>query len=197
MRIWNSKNGGKDTYLIATPAPSPSSLHLERQPHYLFMTTLYWTAFHSQTRFKEQAIIVVIALVEVEAVLSLHEPLLRQRDDFPRRRRRNIPIDLLHEEIIEWEHGEDRERGRGGDGRCHCTPFGKTTRWRAEHALARRAAWARSLTTMEWLEWLVVDNVERVLARFGRGNLSPSSSFAVFTCAISGICMTRARRDLK
>ncbi len=159
------------------------------------MTTLYWTTFHTQTRFKEQGIIVVIALVEVEELLSLHEPLFRQRHDFPGRRR-NIPIDLLHEEIIKWETW--RGSGAGERGRWTAPlKFGKMTRWRAGHELVRRAARARSLTTMEWPEWLMVDNVERVLARFGRGNLSSSSSFAVFTCAISGICMTRARRDLK
>ncbi|PBK79563.1 hypothetical protein ARMGADRAFT_1092884 [Armillaria gallica] len=88
---------------------------------------------------------------------------------------------------LNWTHGEDQERERGDseeEGRRHCTPFGKTTRWGAGHALARRAAHARSLTTMEWPECLIVDDVERVLARLERGNLSSSSSFAAFTCAV-------------
>ncbi len=62
--------------------------------------------------------------------------------------------------------------GNEGEGRRHFTPFGKTTRWRVGHPLARRAARARSPTTMELPEWLIVDDVERVLARFGRENLS-------------------------
>ncbi len=43
----------------------------------------------------------------------------------------------------------------------------------------------------------MVDDVEHVLARFGRGNLSSSSSFNVFTSAVSGLCMARTRIDLK
>ncbi len=94
-------------------------------------------------------------------------------------------------------HGEGRERGREEDGRHHCTPFEKTMLWRAWQASARWAAQARSLTTIEWSEWPMVDNVERVLARFGSESLSSSSSFAVFTCAIPGLRMTRIWRDLK
>ncbi len=53
-------------------------------------------------------------------------------------------------------HGEDQELRREGDGQCHCTPFEKTVHWRVGYALARRAAWARSSTTMEWPEWHVL-----------------------------------------
>ncbi len=52
-------------------------------------------------------------------------------------------------------HGEDLEQGRNGsegDGRCQCTPFGRTMCWSTRHALASRAACARSLMTMEWGE---------------------------------------------
>ncbi len=54
----------------------------------------------------------------------------------------------------------------------------------------------RSLMTMEWPEWLMVDDVEHVETRFGRGNFSSSSSLAVFTCAVPGTRMTKTRRDL-
>ncbi len=90
--------------------------------------------------------------------------------------------------------------GRGGSdggGWRHWIPFGKMIRFRAGHALARRAARARSLRTMEGLEWLMMDDVERFLARFRSGNLSSSSSFAVFTCAVPSIRMTSTRRNLK
>ncbi len=94
------------------------------------------------------------------------------------------------------------ERGRGGskgDGQRHCTTFGKTTCWRAGHALARRAARARSLTTIEydWPEWLMVDHVERVWHVSGRGNPSLMSSFAAFTCAVAGLRMAKTVRDWK
>ncbi len=71
----------------------------------LFLTTLHRTTMPTRARFKEQGVVVVAAVVEVETLFYLHEPLLCQRDDFPRRLRgrNNIASDLLHEEIIELE----------------------------------------------------------------------------------------------
>ncbi len=88
---------------------------------------------------------------------------------------------------------------RGGDGRHHCTPFGKMTHWSAGHALARPAAQACLLKMMEWLEWLMsmMDIVECVLVHFERGGLRSNSPFTVFTCAVSGLHMIRTWRDLK
>ncbi|PBK62048.1 hypothetical protein ARMSODRAFT_981034 [Armillaria solidipes] len=64
----------------------------------------------ARTRFEKQRVVVVIAVIEVETLFFLHEPLLRQRDDFPRRQRRNnIMSDLLHEEIVEWETWQEWE----------------------------------------------------------------------------------------
>lgn len=63
------------------------------------------------------------------------------------------------------ESGEEEVEG---EQRHRCSQFGKTTRWRAGHALARRAACDRSLATIEWLEWLIVDNVESMRERILR-----------------------------
>ncbi len=58
---------------------------------YLFLATLHLTTLPSQTQIKEQEVIVIVTVAEDEALLSLHEPLLRQRDDFLwRQRRKNI-----------------------------------------------------------------------------------------------------------
>ncbi len=68
------------------------------------MSMLDRTTLPARTRFEKQEV-VVIAIIEVETLFSLHEPLLRQRDNFLRRQRRrdNIAIDLLQEEFVEWE----------------------------------------------------------------------------------------------
>ncbi len=79
-----------------------STMNINLNP---FMTALHRTTLPSHTLFEEQRVIVVgIAIVEVQALLSLHEPLFHQRDEVPQRRRmNNIAIDLLHEEIVKWE----------------------------------------------------------------------------------------------
>ncbi len=103
MRTFNNKNSGKDRYLIVTPVPSLPSLHLEGQPLHV-RDNLVLNYFPLRLVLIEQGLVVFVALFEVEALLCLHEPLLRQSDDSPRRRRRNNIEDyLLHEEIVECE----------------------------------------------------------------------------------------------
>ncbi|KAK0486798.1 hypothetical protein EDD18DRAFT_1111020 [Armillaria luteobubalina] len=100
-----------------------------KKTHTLRISTCSRTTLPVRARFKEQGI-VIVAVIEVEVLLSLHESLLRQRSDFPRRRRqwKKATIDLLREEIVEWETG-------------------------VGHGLARHAAGACSFITMEWPEW--------------------------------------------
>ncbi len=58
---------------------------------YLFPATLHLTTLPSRTQIKEQEVVVIVAVAEDEALLSLHELLLRQGDDVLwRRRRKNI-----------------------------------------------------------------------------------------------------------
>ncbi len=104
MRTLYSKGRGKDDYLTQ----HQRHYHLSSTVNFnldLFMTALHRTTLPARIRLIEEGIVIVIfAIVEVEALLCLHEPLLRQRENFPRKRRwRNIAIDLLHEEIVEWE----------------------------------------------------------------------------------------------
>ncbi len=158
-RSLSSENRGKDAYLTTTRAPSPSFQHLEVNLD-LFMTTLHRATLIHRTGFKEQGIVVVVALVEVETLVCLHEPLFRQRHDFPRRRRRrhNIAIDLLHEEIAEWE-AEGREWGRGVAREMDSATvlcLGRRP-WRAGQVLPRQGVVARLLTTMESRVARVID----------------------------------------
>ncbi len=103
MRTLNSKNGRKDAYLCPDQRHHhpPSSLNVNLD---LLLTALQRTTLPGRTMFDEQGVIVVIALVEVKALLTLHEPLFRQRDDRPERQRRRNNISIsLHGEIVEWE----------------------------------------------------------------------------------------------
>ncbi len=163
------------------------------------MTMLDRTTLPARTRFEKQEV-VVIAIIEIEALFGLHAFMNHcsvEGMTFLGGGGGTTSRAIFMKRSSNGRNGEDRERGREGDGRRHCTPFGKTARWRARHALARRAPRARSSTTMECLEWLKVTDVEHVLARFGRWQLSSSSSFAFFTCAIPSLRMIRTRRVLK
>ncbi|KAK0471441.1 hypothetical protein IW261DRAFT_1425082 [Armillaria novae-zelandiae] len=65
-----------------------------------------------KTRTLEKRRVVVVAVIEIEALLSLYESLFCQRNNFPRKQRRdNITINLLHEVVIKRE--TQREAGAG------------------------------------------------------------------------------------
>ncbi len=112
MRMLNTKSGGKDMYLMLHQCYHHLSSTLNVNFD-LFLTTLHQATLISQTVFKKQGVIVV-TVIELEALFCLLEPLLHRWDGFLwRQSRNNTMIDLLHEEIIEWE----AQQGLGAGGR--------------------------------------------------------------------------------
>ncbi len=81
----------------------------------LFAAKLNQTTLLSRNQFQEHGV-VVVAVFEVKALLSLLEPLLRRRQDFPRRWRRsnNIAINILHGVIIKLETRRGLGAGKRG-----------------------------------------------------------------------------------
>ncbi len=150
MRTLYSKGRGKEAHLTLHQRRYHLSSTVNFSFH-LFLTALYRITLPARTLFIEQGIVIVIvAIVEVEALLCLHERCSVKGKIFLGSGGGGTSrLIFFTKRSSNGRLGVDRERGKEGDGRRYCTPFGKTACWRAGHALSRRAARARSLTTME------------------------------------------------
>ncbi len=187
---WIARTAERDVYLCLDQRhkylPYPLNVNL-----HLFVTTLYRTTFLSDSVYRTGS--------NPSSSLSLRSKhrSVKGMTFLGGGGQRTTPRSIfLMNRSSNGRHRKNRERERGsseGEGRHYYTPFGKTMRWGARQALVKWAARARLLTMMEWPEWLIIEDVERVLECLGMENLSSSSSFAVFTCAVSALRMTRTR----
>ncbi|SJL18875.1 uncharacterized protein ARMOST_22477 [Armillaria ostoyae] len=91
MRTLNIKNGGKDVYLMRHHHHLPSTLNINFDQ---LEETVKQATLFSQNQFKEKVGVIIIAIIEDEALCSSCGPLLIQRNDFTQRQQRNIMIGL-------------------------------------------------------------------------------------------------------